>query len=371
MRSKVVVLLSAFIFCMTLGIKEAMAAAATDVACKNPCINSFEIQDGQVATSDIADGAVTDAKITGPISSSKIQKPANVIVVAKSGGDFSSIQAAIDSINPTADNPYLIKVMPGTYVENITLKSYIHLQGAGRDVTRIQSPSTSNVVIAVNTLAGVTISGLTVAGGIFGIDNYSSSPKISGNTITGCYTGILNNASSSPTIISGNIITGNSAYGIRNRGGMSSSSIINGNTITGNSDYGIFNESASPTIGGNTITENGRGIGNDIFASPVISGNTITRNNTGIVNYTSSSPTISGNTITGNSAYGIAIYSSSPKIIHNRITDNGGTNYDIFVENDGISVPNISFNIYDSIVGGNTGVGLYKVKSDGSPAPQP
>jgi len=73
MKSKILAILGAFIFCATLGLEDVMAAAATDVTCKNPCINSFEIQDGQVTSSDIADGAVTSAKIQdGQISTSDI-----------------------------------------------------------------------------------------------------------------------------------------------------------------------------------------------------------------------------------------------------------------------------------------------------------
>lgn len=65
---------------------------------------------------------------------------ANVVVVAASGGDFISIQAAIDSIgDASASNPYLVWVGPGLYSESVSMKPFIHLQGAGRQATVIAS----------------------------------------------------------------------------------------------------------------------------------------------------------------------------------------------------------------------------------------
>ncbi len=64
----------------------------------------------------------------------------NVVVVAKSGGPFTSIQAAIDSINDaSAENRYLVWVAPGTYTEQVKLKPGIHLVGAGKWLTFIES----------------------------------------------------------------------------------------------------------------------------------------------------------------------------------------------------------------------------------------
>jgi hypothetical protein len=69
----------------------------------------------------------------------------NVVVVAKNGGDTTTVQGAIDSITDASeDNPYLVWVAPGEYVESVTMKPYVHLQGAGQETTVISSTVTND-----------------------------------------------------------------------------------------------------------------------------------------------------------------------------------------------------------------------------------
>lgn len=75
----------------------------------------------------------------------------NVLVVAKSGGQFTSIQAALDAIGGTGPygiplpeatevNPYLVWVAPGIYEEHVVMKSWVDVEGAGRRLTILRSP---------------------------------------------------------------------------------------------------------------------------------------------------------------------------------------------------------------------------------------
>lgn len=62
------------------------------------------------------------------------RQPAQTLIVGTNGYDgFSSIQAAIDSIKDanSSTKPYVVRVQPGTYVENITLKDGVDLVGNG------------------------------------------------------------------------------------------------------------------------------------------------------------------------------------------------------------------------------------------------
>jgi hypothetical protein len=66
---------------------------------------------------------------------------ANVIVVAKTGGDFDDPVAAVNSItDASAANPYLIKIYPGVFNvldQTIKLKEYVDVEGSGENTTRI------------------------------------------------------------------------------------------------------------------------------------------------------------------------------------------------------------------------------------------
>lgn len=129
------------------------------------------VQRGQVAVgaigrAQVALGAIDSGNIMDDSLTEQDFSVANRVVVAKSGGDFTSIGEALASINPTFDNPFVIEVMPGTYVENIVMKSNVHLRGAGRGmVTITHNPDCGfcNVIEIVD-VDNVEISGVTVSG---------------------------------------------------------------------------------------------------------------------------------------------------------------------------------------------------------------
>lgn len=60
--------------------------------------------------------------------------PAKIIWVASSGGDFTTISAALASITDNdSTHRYVIKLAPGTYTENngIDMKNYVDIEGSG------------------------------------------------------------------------------------------------------------------------------------------------------------------------------------------------------------------------------------------------
>ena len=189
----------------------------------------------------------------------------NVVVVAKSGARYKSIQNAIDSITDAAGlNPYLVVVGPGTYAENVELKPYVHLQGAGMDVTIIASdvsnsafpPTQATVTLAEST----TVRDLTIWNAGTGQYNVALlAPDGTPNTVV----------SDVEAFYSGIFVAGEAGYGIF-LDGEETSTTLHDVTTTGqtgtNSNFGLYVRNATATLHGGTFIGNGGvvcyGIGN-------------------------------------------------------------------------------------------------------------
>lgn len=80
--------------------------------------------------------------------SSYMQSKQQVVTVAKSGGDYTTITAALAAITDAASNKrYVILVAPGEYSEAITMKQYVDIVGLGREHCVLTS-STITVISA-------------------------------------------------------------------------------------------------------------------------------------------------------------------------------------------------------------------------------
>jgi hypothetical protein len=178
----------------------------------------------------------------------------NVKVVAKSGGDYTTITGALNSItDASAINPYLIWVAPGSYFESITMKPYVDIQGAGEGVTKITSPGFASpyagtVVGASNArLSYLTVENAGNNTDAVAIYNYQTTPRLDHLTINvsggfGLDIGIYNyDANAEMTALTINTTAGAAGanYGVHNYAcaPVLSQSKLN---INGINAYGIY-----------------------------------------------------------------------------------------------------------------------------------
>ncbi len=132
-------------------------------------ITTVEILDGTIIAEDMANDAAdsdkvyTDnvtigdvgGKVVGVLpdglTNLHITMPANTVAVATSGGDYDSVQDAINSITDEASNNiYTVLIYPGVYTENVVCTDWINLVGINRESCTITNSSGSTVTMDSN-----------------------------------------------------------------------------------------------------------------------------------------------------------------------------------------------------------------------------
>jgi len=130
----------------------------------------------EAASLKVTGGAAADSVLTAAADGTASWKPAsggklaNIIYVAKSGGDFPTISEALTSIGTSAvaANPYLIRVAPGVYEEQVTMEEFVSIEGAGEGTTIIKytgsatGPSTDSSSATVLGASNAELRSLTV-----------------------------------------------------------------------------------------------------------------------------------------------------------------------------------------------------------------
>ena len=285
----------------------------------------------------------------------------NTIIVAKGGGDFASVQAALNSITTaSASNPYLVYVAPGVYTEQVTLKPYVTLEGAGPSATIIrwtggdQRPADGDGSATIVGADNATLRQLAVESGgaglryAIGLINRGGSPSLSdlsvsaGGAITTAY-GIYNSGGS-PTLsdLSVAVSASSASYGIYNSGSAAALTNLRVSASDASNIYGVYNSGGAPTL-------------SSVEASAA--GGTA---NIGIYNTNSSLAVLSNVTaraVGSGSSFNYGIYNTS-SVTLNHVTASaagGNTSYGVF--NDGAS-PALS-DVTSGATGGAINFGVF------------
>lgn len=221
-------------------------------------------------------------------------RPARVVWVAESGGDFTNVQSALDSITDASPtNPYLVRIGPGTYPGRVTMKDWVDIEGSGPNQTTLTSEGGTVPLHDGGDSATVRAAGdlhaelrdLTVAN--TGAD---------GNTWGG---GIhVQNTGTALTLTNLNVTAANATFtvGIYHRNAEAPVSDVTIDTPF----VGMWINSSSPTVSDVAITAGVFGVANFGFSAPTLVRATIDATEYGISNHVQvSGVVIRDSTITG------------------------------------------------------------------------
>jgi hypothetical protein len=158
--------------------ENALANGAIVPACVPNCTNQLTIATNGAGADVVIDIAGYFKPPSGTV------QPSNILWVALSGGNYTSVQAAINAAAgiASATNPYLVKIAPGVYTEQVTLKDFVDVQGSGQNVTVIQYSASSPTVVAG---AGSELRDITILNTFSGASPGANAISQSGNTVNG------------------------------------------------------------------------------------------------------------------------------------------------------------------------------------------
>lgn len=257
------------------------------------------------------------------------------ITVAKSGGEFNSIQSAIDSLQTTTASAVVIDVMPGLYMGNIRMKDGVHLIGHN---AHISGDHWDRPIIDLNSRANAVIEGFRIDGARFipgpggtvppgagtGVYvDHGGSIVVQNNEIVGSNVGIVVSNSRLITVTENRVV--NVETGIGSIGNVDLH--IERNFIRGAYVRGITIAGSNDLVQNNILEAEGAtavAIGIEVFRSnPLISGNSIHNYPKGVsvAGWRDGKPVIVDNVITGD-GYGIITSGTWSQISRNTVISN-------------------------------------------------
>jgi hypothetical protein len=278
-------------------------------------------------------------------------RPDNVLEVAKSGGDFTSIQAALDSITTASDsNRFLVRVAPGVYTGRVTMKDYVDIEGSGELTTKITftgsaSSNTGTLLGADNAeLRFLTVENSGGDAYAFAIYNASAAPRLT--HITANATGgtdnraVVNTASSTPEMkdVTASASGGTSNTGVNNDNSSPLMERVTASGSGGTNNFGVDNLNSSPIMKDMSATASGgtnnSGVHNHYFA-PTMTNVTASAsagiNNWAVYNESSNAVmnnvTANANSFSG-SSYNWAVYNKESAVVMTNVSASAWGSYD-------------------------------------------
>jgi hypothetical protein len=335
---------------------------------------------------------------------------AGVVVVAAGGGDFTSIQAALDSVSATETQRYLVWVAPGVYTETVAMKPYVDITGAGEGLTRIVSPGAP--ISTTGTVRGASDAGLrsltveNTGGNTYAVAIYNAlvMPRLS--DVTARATGgdvniaVFDETSESEFInVTALAVGGARAYGMYVANGMPVLLHVAAGAAGATSGYGLFNDHATPALTSVTFTATATsdayglynlasapqvsvatfaaaggarayGMYNTAGATPVMDGVIATATDAAQANYgvytDGSAPALTGLTAEAmGGADSYAVYNVSAMPVFNNLTANAAAatnNYGVYNEASAATIGGCVI----AALGGVTNYGIYNAGTTGS-----